>query len=213
MGRTLVLPPAQRMYLLAQNRGKQNTDFDFDHFFPIHDMARENEGLNVITTQEFLERVATTGQLRNKETQLVEFPPDNRTDWNGQDVKVLKEWLRNVTHTPLWSPSSCMAAFPQDATEAAVDRLHGYVEEARKNRLDSPILDHPPPVDSPPLERLRENLSSRKELCIYDTEMQSEPVIHFMCYHKMRVRMLVHFYAFLYFEDYREDLWMKRLMR
>uniref|UniRef100_A0A7S3P737 O-fucosyltransferase family protein n=1 Tax=Amphora coffeiformis TaxID=265554 RepID=A0A7S3P737_9STRA len=163
--------------------------------------------------EEFLKRVAMTGQMRNKVTNLVELPPQNLTDWNGQDVKVLKEWLRNVTHTPLWSPGSCLAAFPQDATEAAVNRLHGYMEEASKNPLKNPILQHPPPVDSSPLVRLRENLAGRRQLCIYDTEMQSEPVIHFMCYHKMRVRMLVHFYAFLYFEDYREDLWMKRFMR
>lgn len=213
MGRTLVLPPAQRMYLLAKDRGKQNTDFDFDHFFPIYDMARENEGLNVITMEEFLAQVAMTGQMRNKKTKNVEFPPGNRTDWNGQDVKVLKEWLRNVTHTPLWSPGSCLAAFPQDATEAAVNRLHGYLQTARDTKLNSPTLEHPPPVDSPPEERLRENLAGRKELCIYDTEMQREPVLHFMCYHKMRVRYLVHFYAFLFFEDYREDLWMKRFMR
>ena len=212
-GRTLVLPPAQRMYLLSKDRGKQKTDFDFDHFFPIYDMARENEGLKVITMQKFLERVAMKGHMRNKVTSLVEFPPENRTDWNGQDVKILKEWLRNVTHTPLWSPGSCMAAFPQDATEAAVNRLHGYMEEASENPLRNHILEHPPPVDSPPMDRLRENLAGRKQLCIYDTKMQSEPVIHFMCYHKMRVRMLVHFYAFLFFEDYREDLWMKRFMR
>jgi hypothetical protein len=29
-GRTLVLPPSQRMYLLGKDRGKQRTDFDFD---------------------------------------------------------------------------------------------------------------------------------------------------------------------------------------
>ena len=212
-GRTLVLPPAQRMYLLGKDRGKQRTDFDFDHFFPIYDMAKENDGLNVITMKEFLERVAMTGQMRNKETGLVEYPPDNRTDWDGQDVKVLKEWLRNVTHTPLWSPGSCMASFPQDTTNAAVTRLHGYLKEAIKTPLKNYYLEHPQPVDSSPLDRLRENLASRRELCIYDTEMQSETVIHFMCYHKMRVRMLVHFYAFLFFEDFREDLWMKRFMR
>jgi hypothetical protein len=43
--------------------------------------------------------------------------------------------------------------------------------------------------------------------------MQSQLVIHFMCYHKMRIRYLVHFYAFLFFEDWRQDLWMKRFMR
>ena len=75
------------------------------------------------------------------------------------------------------------------------------------------VLANPGPVDATPIERMRENLNGRSELCVYDEAMQNEPVVHFMCYHKMRVRMLVHFYAFLYFEDWREDLWMKRFMR
>lgn len=50
-------------------------------------------------------------------------------------------------------------------------------------------------------------------MCVYDEPMRKERTVHFMCYHKMRVRLLVHFYAFLYFEDWREDLWMKRFMR
>lgn len=213
-GRTLVLPPQQRMYLLGKDRGKQRTDFDFDHFFPIYDMAAENDGLSVITMKEFLERVAMKGEMRNKETGAVEYPPEMRTDWDGQDVKILKEWLRNVTHTPLWSPGQCLAAFPSDASTEAVDRLHHHLIKARSKPLKNPIaMEHPPSVDSPPEYRLRENLAGRKELCIYDTQMQKETVIHFMCYHKMRVRMLVHFYAFLFFEDYREDLWMKRFMR
>jgi hypothetical protein len=196
-------------------------------------MARENEGLAVITTDEFLNRTAMTGSLRNKLTGIVEFPPENRTDWNGQDVKILKEWLRNVTHTPLWSPSKCMAAFPLDRTTEAVTRLQKYMEDALVDRLSPQVLTEVPPVDSPPLYRLRENIARRRELCIYDSEMQAEPVLHFMCYHKMKIRMLgklyathrrppiimvsdpppVHFYAFLFFEDYREDLWMKRFMR
>lgn len=215
MGRTLVLPPEQRMYLLAKNRGKQKTDFSFADFFPMHEMAKENEGLEIISMEEFLQAEAMTGNLRDKNTGEVSFPPDNRTDWNGQDVKILKEWLRNVTHTPIWSPSKCLAAFPASGDHKDVESLRQMQKQIVQDggQKGNSFLDDPPPVDAAPIERMRENLSGRSELCVYDEAMQNEPTVHFMCYHKMRVRMLVHFYAFLYFEDWREDLWMKRFMR
>jgi len=90
MGRTLVMPPAQRMYLLAKGRGQQRTDFGFADFFPIKEMAAENDGLEIITTEEFLKKEAMTGNLKNKFTGKVSFPPGNRTDWDGQDIKPLK---------------------------------------------------------------------------------------------------------------------------
>ena len=214
MGRTLVLPPEQRMYLLAKNRGKQKTDFSFADFFPMHELASENDGLEMITMKEFLETEAMTGHLRNKETGEVEFPPENRTDWDGQDVKLLKEWLRNVTRTPLWGPGKCMAMFPVSGDPKDVVALKEMQDQIhREGQMAERVLENPGPVDASPIERMRESLNGRKELCVYDEEMQNEPVVHFMCYHKMRVRMLVHFYAFLYFEDWREDLWMKRFMR
>jgi len=50
-------------------------------------------------------------------------------------------------------------------------------------------------------------------LCLYDEEMQNAPILHFMCYHKMRVRLLVHFYAFVFFEDWKQQLWTNRFVR
>lgn len=72
---------------------------------------------------------------------------------------------------------------------------------------------NPVPVDSPPLDRMKENLAKRHELCVYNETMQYEPVIHFACNHKAKLRLLVHYYAFLFMEDWKEDLWMKRFMR
>jgi hypothetical protein len=215
MGRTVVLPPEQRMYLLAKDRGRQKTDFGFADFFPMHELATENAGLEMITMQEFLQAEAMTGNLRDKHTGQISFPPENRTDWDGQDVKPLKEWLHNVTHTPFWAPEKCMAAFPASGNHKDVEVLKSMLEQIQKEGgpLQEHVLENPTPVDATPIERMRENLARRKELCVYDETMQKEPVVHFMCNHRLRVRMLVHFYAFLFFEDWREDLWMKRFMR
>ena len=67
--------------------------------------------------------------------------------------------------------------------------------------------------DPDPLSRLQDTLAGRKELCVYDESFQKEQVLHFQCNHKEHLRLLVHFYAFLFFEDWKEDLWMKRFVR
>ena len=217
MGRTLVLPPAQGMYLLKKKDGpKQNTDFTFAHFFPMMSMAQENRALDIITMNEFLESVAMTGQLVDKNTGRTSYPPGNRTKWDGQDVVPLKEWLRNVTYIEhMWKPEKCLAAFPASGNVKDVE----FLQQLLQQHLTNVTLDHAyergqwAGVDAPPEDRLVEHLAQRRELCIYDQNMQQQQVVHFMCYHKMRIRYLVHFYAFLFFEDWRQDLWMKRFMR
>lgn len=210
-GRTLVLPPEQRMYLLGQGRGKQKTDFSFMDFFPMQELAKDNDGLTMITMQEFLNTEALTGNLFYKDSRMVAFPPGNETDWNGKDMKVLKEWLRNVTYTPLWSPSKCLAVFPASGEHKDAAALQEMVQKIELQGFwNYEVLKDPLPVDATTRERMRESLAQRHQLCLYNEQMQSEFVVHFMCYHKLRVRMLVHFYAFLFFEDWREDLWMKR---
>ena len=154
--------------------------------------------------------------MRNKTSGEISFPPNNRTNWDGQDVKPLKEWLRQVTLTPLWSPSKCLAAFPESGdpkdAQALHDMVNKIIEEGRIN-IDQQYKDHPTPVNASAIDRMKEALAGRHELCIYDHEMQAAPVIHFMCYHKMRVRLLTHFYSFVFFEDWRQQLWTNRFVR
>jgi GDP-fucose protein O-fucosyltransferase len=181
-GRTLVLPPEQRMYLLQQERGKTKTDFSFVDFFPMHQL--EQDGLKMISMEEFLQRQALTGQLKDKTTGLVSFPPEHRINWNGQDVKLLKEWLRNVTLTPHWSPSECLAVFAESRSHADAQRLQQLLHDLKDNPVqeeETAALDQPLPVDATTRERLQESLNGRRHLCLYDQEMQSAPVVHFMC--------------------------------
>jgi hypothetical protein len=119
-GRTLVLPPQKKMYLLGKGHGKQKTHFGFEDFFPMKQMAEENSALDMITMKEFLETEAMTGNLIDMETGKVSFPPDNRTDWNemGQnEYDVLREWLRTVALVPLWRPGKCLATFPANGDQ------------------------------------------------------------------------------------------------
>jgi hypothetical protein len=92
------------------------------------------------------------------------------------------------------------------------------LESIQKQLLEEKInvdsfVDNPVPVDAPTIDRMRENLARRKSLCVYDEEMQKQLVVHFMCNHQKQIRLLVHFYSWLFFEDWRMDLWMKRFIR
>ena len=216
MNRILVMPPSQGMYLLRKDRGKQRVHFSFDDFYHLEQVGYEHVGLNVISMEEFLQTEAMVGNLVNKTTGAVAFPPNNRTNWDGIDPKPLKEYLRDVTVTPLdWAPGSCLVAFPSDDGKEHYDELNEMMKELKTNFPKvQEFIDEPVPVDAPAPERLRETVAGQvKKLCVYDEKMQEAPVVHFMCYHKMRVRFLTHFYAFLFFEDWKQDLWTKRFVR
>lgn len=73
--------------------------------------------------------------------------------------------------------------------------------------------DNPTPVYAPAKERLKEMIAHRETICAYDEKMQNERVVHLMGDSTLGARMLVHFYAFLFFEDYHQDLWTKRFVR
>jgi hypothetical protein len=60
-------------------------------------LHNEHPGLDIISTEEFLKREAMTGHMKNATSGEVSFPPFNQTNWNGEDVKPLKEWLREGT--------------------------------------------------------------------------------------------------------------------
>lgn len=68
------------------------------------------------------------------------------------------------------------------------------------------------PVNASLKDRMAEILHGR-DLCIYDQFLQEERSLLFMCSHKDRVRFLVHFYAFIFFEDWKQQLWVNRFVR
>ena len=223
MGRTLVLPPPQRMYLLEKDKGKQRNRFSFDHFFHMESISNEHAGLEIITMEEFLENEAMTGHLLDHDTGLKTFPPmGNRTNWDGasrQEIRALNHWLRTSTHVVTdWDPETCMAVFPQSTDPKDVEALKQMkisVDESGGFPKFETYIGKPNPVDAPAIERMKENWATRQRLCIYDEHMQTEPVLHFPMDHggPFKSRLLVHFYAFLFFQDWKEDLWMKRFVR
>lgn len=220
MGRTLVLPPEQRMYLLAASGGSQKNAFSFMDFFPMDAIAAEHKGLDIITMDEFLEREGLAGHLKDSATGMISFPPNNITNWNGMNKEVkdqLNPWIRSIALMPEWDPQKCLAAYPKSRDPKDVQSLHDIFHFALGAKQEAPdpqiFVGHPTPVDGGPLNRLKESLAGRDKLCVYDRAMQDAPVIHFHGKSALGARLLVHFYAFAFFEDWRQDLWTKRFVR
>ncbi|KAG7347749.1 GDP-fucose protein O-fucosyltransferase [Nitzschia inconspicua] len=216
MGRVLVLPPSQKMYLLGK------TNFNFADFFPLQELAEEHEGLEIITMEQFLEE--TMGKLKDTTTQQIVYPPSNkRTKWDGDSNGIKRElgpFLQSIAANPNWDPRHCIAAFPQSKEHRDVKALEQAMREIMKEGVDfknlhDEYINHPTPVDASTKHRLREFLAGRDKLCIYDESLQNEYIIHFHGKAKKDVggRLLVHFYAFLFFQDWKTDLWMKRFVR
>jgi hypothetical protein len=155
--------------------------------------------------------------FRYQVTGQIDFPPGNRTDWDGtnqDDYDLLRSYLRNVSVTARWRPSECLPAFPSSGKHEDTKILDELISKAAEHKPDISAdtgLFH---VDDPdPLSRLQDTLAKRTKLCVYNEELQKEPVVHFQMNHKEQLRLLVHFYAFIFFEDWKEDLWMKRFVR
>ena len=213
MGRTLVLPPHYTMYLLGKGDNNQRKHFSFEHFFHTERISEEHVGFNIISMQEFLQ-LFMDGRFKDSKTGQPIFPPNNRTDWNGAnsgEQMVLKNWLRKSAHTlEDWNPENCIAAFPRSSDDKDMEELATIYESIKGEGFPKyeEFVGKPNDVTADAKSRLRENWAEREKLCMYDKSLQSSPWVH------MGVsRMLVHFYAFLYFADWKMDLWTKRFVR
>jgi hypothetical protein len=233
MGRILVLPPRQGIYLLNKDKDTKNNRFTFKDFFHLDSIAQELDpgrkaggkagsvAESIISFEEFLKREAVTGKLVDKHTGQTSFLPGNKTNWGGQQRSrghPINEWVRSIAATPKWAFDDCMVGFPSKPGAGGGERMMQLFEQASdkgvspQSRMRS-YINNPTLVDGPAQDRLREMKAARDNVCVYDEKMQNVKVIHFMGDNASGARLLVHFYAFLFFEDWHHDLWTKRFVR
>ena len=209
-GRVLVLPPSS------------NNVF-YKEIFPFENISSEYN-LRVMTMEEFLKTEGLTGNLKDKQGN-VKIP--EKTNWDGDNRHLwehpLWPYLRDVTTPIIWDKDDCIAGIPSRSGKSGEERLKEYFAMA-KGRQDAPEWDNegyklriesytanPTPVDAPPQDRLREMLAKRNKLCLYDEQMHNTKYLHVLG--DGFGRLLSHFYALLFFEDWRQDLWVKRFVR
>lgn len=238
MGKTLVIPPDRIIWSMENAENNQKNAFSFEEILHFDSIKIEHPGLNIISMEEFLTEVAIKGEAFRRKVQITQttttnnsiatvekfkletlFPPNNQTKWDGQDLEPLWEYLRTIGLVREWDPEECVALFPSSRDESDMEELmqtfHNIINEkdGRPRPRVSNYDGKPVPVDSPPEERLRELLGGRTKACPYDREMQEAKLLHFKEDWERNVRFLTHFYAFLFFQDWKQDLWTKRFIR
>mmetsp|Transcript_49195 Transcript_49195/g.96191 ORF Transcript_49195/g.96191 Transcript_49195/m.96191 type:complete len:632 (+) Transcript_49195:77-1972(+) len=216
MGRTLVLPPEAPMYLLRKKSSDgQKKEFGFNDFFHMDSIGEEHDGLNIISMKEFLTRESLTGRLLDVGSGKPIYPPGGRVKWDGDEPKELWKYLRQVGQRDVWN-GDCIAAIPASKDPADVETLQKTFDNIMKNHEKEDPMDFngkPTQVDASVEDRLREIRAKRKKICIYDGEMQGHRLVHFKVDHSEKARLLIHFYAFVFFQDWTSDLWSKRFVR
>jgi hypothetical protein len=225
-----VLPPTQPIYLLWNDPKGKNNRFTFQDFFPFAAVAAEHPAVHVISMQDFLEQNTFRDQKTNHSGQQQppsSRPPRNQTDWDDHGLgsknffraldkqKKLWLWLRNVTAAPVWHFEHCVVAMGAAPGQTGVDAMRERQRDIRQQPMWQPreFNDNPTPVDAPIEARMKELLAHRKELCIYDVDLQKSKVIHFMGDNDSGARLLTHFYSYMLLEDWHQDLWIKRFVR
>lgn len=236
-GRTLVLPP--KVGIRNLNAGKKEKKaFGYTDFFDVK--ALEKTGVKLISFEDFLKNVALKGDLLNIHTGQPTFPPGNRTNWDSVRVsrlvykhpedRAVWDWLRSSARVLDWDARKCVAAFPTHPGPDGVAALQQAVaevlrEDAERLKADTTgaqkewqarwraLRGHPTPVNASTKDRLTEILGDRSELCIYDESHQQSQVLHITGEEKSGTRLLAHYYAFLFPQDWTDNLRMLRLVR
>lgn len=149
----------------------------------------------------------------------------------GAGMRVLWDWLREATLTVDWEPDQCIAGIPDRPGPAGVMDVNRTFEEVKrqdeKRREKIPFKNmkvwrnryysfdgNPAPVDAPPDVRMSEVLADRDEsICLYNMDYQNAKVIHVQGEQDSGSRMLIHHYAFLFYQSWKQQLWMQRFIR
>lgn len=216
MGRILVLPPEQNIYLLRKEKEVNKNRFTFKDFFHFDSIANEHTGIEVISMEEFLKKEVMTGQFEDA-SGVPMFPPENKTDWDGhfRNSKQFWKWLRHASGAPKWDFDRCVVGVASEPGPDSGVLMKQYQEQAAAMQPKSPMKyqDRPTEVVDAPYVRLAEMKCHRKQVCHYDDHFQNSKVMHFMGDNASGARLLVHFYAYLFFEDWHQDLLTKRFVR
>lgn len=123
-GRTLVLPPKDSLNHLTGSHS-------FDDFFDLEAINAHQEGISIITMEEFLLKEAVPGRLRGLNctaSDCASLPPRGEVDWTGQNPAELYSYLESVGNVPHWNrdPATCALVIPRGKDDVAVGGTPAY---------------------------------------------------------------------------------------
>lgn len=175
--------------------------------------------------EDFLKREGQKGKLIRGGT--VYAPPNGRVNWDSaENLPDLWQYIRTVGRIPDdWNTNTCLLAFPAskdppseknggEESPSLMDIFSNIWEGRDGRKPPHPVhfQGRPVAVNAPAIERMREALAERKRLCLYDDSMQHERVIHIPLNADGKSQIFTHFYSFVFFEDWKHDLWAKRMV-
>jgi len=216
MGRTLVIPPKRQIaHGMPDIHGSKT--ISFDDFYDIKAINAKQNGFNIISMEDFLERESVSGNLKSMTTGEVIYPPNNQIDWNNQRLEPLLSYINIISRTFNWNPKDCVLAFSAKGTDD--QHLFSMMADVLIEKDGRPFPDYsefqgkPVNVDGPTQERLREVLAGRRKICMYDSKMHAaNDVVHFKA-EENEERLILPFYAFMFWEDWRQQLFAMRFVR
>ena len=83
----------------------------FADFYDIDTISKRQQGLDIITMEQFLEREGLNGHLKSKLDGSTIYPPENQIRWDNRRLDPLWKYIRNVTKTFQWNPKQCVSSF------------------------------------------------------------------------------------------------------
>ena len=211
LGRTLVLPPRQGM--------RDGTLLSYEDYFDLREAQQNYKGLTIITMEEFLGFVAIPGYLDPTTTTDTTaqgsggggVPPFQRTNWDSAaDIGTLYQYLRTVGTVPFdWDPQTCILGYRPDQLKKDLKRIWKRID-GRPPPLALDFQGKPTSVKAPAIERLREFLAERRQVCNPHTDAL---VLHIPTTAQGKSLLFAPFYSFFFFDDYHDDLLVKRMIR
>eukprot|EP01038_Epipyxis_sp_PR26KG_P009771 gene9771-13143_t len=183
IGRTIVFPPQQHLYLLDKKHKDEKDEkahavMGFEDFYDI-DLLKSHKGLHAMEMKEFLEKEAITGNLKGI------IPPSNDTSITGGE---LWSYLHKVADMrPQWQGQ--FVVFPNSSND--FDMKKGFQSENVMKRM--------------------KYFGGERKYVLYDKNLQDAKLIHFLGSEGSRV--LQHHYAFAFFADSSMQSFYRRFIR
>lgn len=188
-GRVLVMPPMAVWYLLTKNKKEDDNVSTFNKFF---DLKKIHEKIDIITMEEFLEKVAKPGLLKAPfpASSVAEFVK-NEDVGRGRHNDRLWSYLERACFCRQWEPGKFFIGFNMSKSPSG-ELVFGAFHLSKRSVKFA---------------------AHGRQVIPYDAALHNEKAIYFPGDYRNTHRILTHFYSYLFWFDPHDEHLIKRLVR
>ena len=203
-GRTLVLPPEQVMYLLQPKKGdKRQGKRQYTDYYNLTDNMELMRYVPIITVEEFI-------QLEGGDDGLISLKGYNET-WTNHLHEISKSCEERKK-----SDVFCEDLYDHYVSHGQVSTITSEFKYAKCLVFDADVFvqgsDHIHKLSPHSKGRIQQFCGQERDPFYYNQSLHDIPVWHFET-RDLRYRLLVHFYAVLFFTDAKIGNYYKRFAR